>query len=93
MPAILGHEGAGVVEQVGSAVKNFAVGDQVVLAYTYRGKYPNCRTGQPTSCDSYIHLNMNGKRKDGSHTFFKEDGTPVSSISMKALSPRIRLLA
>lgn len=30
-PAVLGHEGAGIVEQVGSAVKDIKVGDQVVL--------------------------------------------------------------
>lgn len=33
MPSVLGHEGAGIIEKVGSAVKNLNIGDQVVPAY------------------------------------------------------------
>lgn len=80
MPAVFGHEGAGIIEKVGSAVKNFKVGDQVVMAYNYCGTCPSCRTGHPSSCNQWTVLNFGGTRPDGSYTFFKADGTPVSNF-------------
>lgn len=80
MPAVLGHEGAGIIEKVGNAVKDFKVGDQVVMAYNYCGTCPSCRTGHPSSCNTWGALNMGGGRPDGSHSFFKEDGTPVANF-------------
>lgn len=80
MPAVFGHEGAGIIEKVGSAVKDFNVGDQVVMAYNYCGTCPSCRTGHPSSCNQWTTLNMSGARTDGSYTFFKADGTPVSNF-------------
>ncbi|MDS9472587.1 NAD(P)-dependent alcohol dehydrogenase [Sporosarcina pasteurii] len=80
MPVVLGHEGAGIIEKIGSAVKDFNVGDQVVMAYNYCGMCPSCRTGHPSSCNNWAPLNMGGGRPDGSYTFFKEDGTPVSNF-------------
>lgn len=32
-PALLGHEGAGIIEKVGEQATNFKVGDQVLMAY------------------------------------------------------------
>ncbi|MFS0575486.1 NAD(P)-dependent alcohol dehydrogenase [Sporosarcina sp. 179-K 3D1 HS] len=80
MPAVLGHEGAGIIEKVGSAVKDFAVGDQVVMAYNYCGTCPSCRTGHPAVCTEWAALNFSGNRSDGSYTFYKADGTPVSNF-------------
>ena len=80
LPAVLGHEGAGIIEEVGSAVKDFNVGDQVIMAYNYCGTCPSCRTGHPSSCNQWPALNMSGGRADGSHMFYKEDGTPVSNF-------------
>ncbi|AOV08736.1 NAD(P)-dependent alcohol dehydrogenase [Sporosarcina ureilytica] len=80
MPVVLGHEGAGIIEKIGSAVKNFNVGDQVVMAYNYCGTCASCRTGHPSSCNEWAALNMSGGRPDGSHIFYKEDGTPVSNF-------------
>ncbi|WP_342512090.1 NAD(P)-dependent alcohol dehydrogenase [Sporosarcina sp. FSL K6-1522] len=80
LPAVLGHEGAGIIEEVGSSVKDFKVGDQVIMAYNYCGTCPSCRTGHPSSCNQWTTLNMSGSRADGSHTFYKEDGTPVSNF-------------
>ena len=80
MPAVLGHEGSGIVVEVGSAVSKFNVGDQVVMAYNYCGTCPSCRTGHPSSCNEWTPLNMSGARLDGSHIFYKEDGTPVSNF-------------
>lgn len=80
MPVVLGHEGAGIIEKIGSAVKDFNVGDQVVMAYNYCGTCASCRTGHPSSCHDWPILNMSGGRPDGSHIFYKEDGTPVSNF-------------
>jgi Zn-dependent alcohol dehydrogenase len=50
-PVVLGHEGAGVVEQVGSAVRKVAVGDHVVLTtLSSCGLCAACDRGQPTQC-------------------------------------------
>src|SRR5699024_8669142 len=54
MPGVLGHEGAGIIEKVGSAVRDFAVGDQVVMAYNYCGTCMSCRTGHPSTCDEWV---------------------------------------
>ncbi len=45
-PVVLGHEGAGVVEQVGSAVTKVAPGDHVVLSFSYCGHCRSCREGR-----------------------------------------------
>jgi S-(hydroxymethyl)glutathione dehydrogenase/alcohol dehydrogenase len=52
LPAILGHEGAGVVEAVGSAVAGIAVGDHVVLSWKRNcGVCEMCQKGFPNLCD------------------------------------------
>ena len=50
-PIVLGHEGAGYVEQIGEGVENVAVGDPVVLAYRAPcGLCPACRRGDLRRC-------------------------------------------
>jgi Zn-dependent alcohol dehydrogenase len=52
-PVVLGHEGAGVVEEVGSAVQKVQVGDHVVLTTLGScGLCDACDRGQPTHCKS-----------------------------------------
>lgn len=80
MPVVLGHEGSGIVEKVGEAVKTFKPGDQVVMSYAYCGHCPSCRTGRPAVCDDWMKLNFLGVRDDGSHTLHKENGTPVGNF-------------
>lgn len=49
---ILGHEGVGVVEQLGSDVRNLRVGDRVVIASTIAcGSCSYCRAGYYAQCD------------------------------------------
>jgi NDMA-dependent alcohol dehydrogenase len=51
-PAVLGHEGAGVVVEVGSAVTEFAVGDHVLSSFVSMcGKCRYCVIGRPSLCD------------------------------------------
>lgn len=55
---ILGHEGVGLVEEVGSAVRNFRVGDRVVIPSTIAcGNCSYCRAGYYSQCDN---ANPNG---------------------------------
>ncbi len=50
-PVVLGHEGAGVVEEVGDAVTKVKVGDHVVLTTLGNcGRCAACDRGQPTHC-------------------------------------------
>ncbi len=56
---ILGHEGVGVIEELGEAVRNFYVGDRVVIPSTIACGYCSyCREGYFSQCD---HANPNGK--------------------------------
>lgn len=66
LPIVLGHEGAGVVEQVGSSVKKVAVGDHVVLTYMWCGHCRPCLSGDLTYCTHFYALNFGGAREDGS---------------------------
>ncbi|MEG0383960.1 MAG: NAD(P)-dependent alcohol dehydrogenase [Solibacillus sp.] len=79
-PIVPGHEGSGIVEKVGDAVKAFKVGDQVVMSYAYCGNCPSCQTGHPSICDDWMKLNFLGVRDDGSFTFHTEDNTPVRNF-------------
>jgi S-(hydroxymethyl)glutathione dehydrogenase/alcohol dehydrogenase len=54
-PAVLGHEGAGVVEAVGAAVTNVGAGDHVVIAWTAAcGECWFCHNGEVHLCDRAI---------------------------------------
>ncbi|WKN19798.1 NAD(P)-dependent alcohol dehydrogenase [Azotobacter vinelandii] len=66
LPLILGHEGAGVVEAVGSAVTMVSPGDHVVMTYMSCGLCLPCETGHPAHCSNMHPLNFGGGRLDGS---------------------------
>jgi aryl-alcohol dehydrogenase len=76
-PAVLGHEGTGVVEQVGSHVTEFRPGDHVVLSYAWCGRCAACLQGRPTRCAQMMPLNFGGTRADGTTTMTAADGTAV----------------
>ncbi len=73
---MFGHEGAGVVEQVGSDVVGVAVGDHVLLSYRACRACPRCEAGAIGLCDDALVLNYLGFRMDGSTTHAR-DGAPV----------------
>ena len=69
LPAVLGHEGAGVVERVGQAVTRVAAGDRVVISFDSCGTCRPCETGRPVQCTHWAALNLlGGSRLDGSST-------------------------
>jgi S-(hydroxymethyl)glutathione dehydrogenase/alcohol dehydrogenase len=76
-PAVLGHEGAGVVVEVGAGVRSLAVGDHVIPLYT-----PECRecsyctSGKTNLCQAIRETQGRGVMPDGSSRF-SLDGEPV----------------
>jgi aryl-alcohol dehydrogenase len=78
LPAILGHEGAGIVEQVGADVTKVKPGDRVVLSFASCGHCPRCDETLPSYCESFPALNYSGRRADGS-SGVSIDGEPVSA--------------
>jgi aryl-alcohol dehydrogenase len=77
-PFVLGHEGAGDVVAVGSAVVKVRPGDRVVMTLRSCGDCPSCQCGQPSYCHAKAGLNYSGVRPDGSHTIHS-NGKPVSA--------------
>jgi aryl-alcohol dehydrogenase len=77
-PKVFGHEGAGIVQAVGSAVTKFRPGDHVVMAYPWCGECPNCKTQRQTYCLHANALKHGGTRADGS-TLHSKDGKPIYS--------------
>lgn len=73
LPVILGHEGAGVVEEVGEGIDNLRPGDHVILSWLpYCGRCRFCVTGRPALCDNLDWSNA-GTMMDGSTRFHRGD--------------------
>ncbi len=67
LPAVLGHEGAGIVEEAGADVTHLAPGDRVVLSWVTRcGACFYCRNGQPNLCEVGERINARHRMPDGS---------------------------
>lgn len=60
-PRVVGHEGAGFVEEVGPGVEDVAVGDPVLLSFDYCKQCDLCTRGQPSYCLTWGALNMVGE--------------------------------
>ena len=72
-PAVFGHEGAGVVVQVGARVTKVKPGDHVTLSWNSCGACPSCKSGNEPYCENLFLYNFNGARPDGSPTLRKGD--------------------
>ena len=68
---VLGHEGAGVVEQVGTKVRGLRRGDHVVLSYQSCGRCGPCKRGRPFECIDSSTLNWGFQRPDGSNALHR----------------------
>lgn len=73
LPAVLGHEGSGIIEKVGSAVTDLKAGDKVVLSYLSCGACPSCDHDHPAYCQSFMPLNFMCMRPDGSKAIHQGD--------------------
>ena len=78
LPAVFGHEGAGIVLAVGGGVTNFTPGDHVVMSFPWCGTCANCRRQMAWHCQENFNLKMRGTRPDGS-TLMSQNGKPVYS--------------
>ncbi len=78
IPGVLGHEGSGIVEKVGSMVYGIKPGDHVVMSYQHCGHCDNCLEGHPAKCDSWYPLNFMGRLADGTTRLHTKDGQDLS---------------
>lgn len=69
LPFVLGHEGAGVVESVGSDVMSVAPEDRVIMSFPSCGRCNRCLSGHPAYCDHNLRLSFGGARLDGSNAY------------------------
>ncbi|MFH9423031.1 alcohol dehydrogenase catalytic domain-containing protein [Streptomyces sp. NPDC017529] len=70
VPVVLGHEGAGVVEEVGEGVAHVAVGDHVALSTLANcGTCAECDRGRPTMCRKAIGMPRKPFRHGGRELF------------------------
>lgn len=75
LPAVLGHEGAGVIEAVGSDVHDLVPGDPVVLGFAACRECAPCLAGEPSYCAHFAALNFGGCRADGTKAISDGSGT------------------
>jgi aryl-alcohol dehydrogenase len=68
MPAVVGHEGVGIVEEVGSCVDYVKPGDRVIISWPACEACPTCLSGMRYVCDNAFPLLFSGRRLDGSQT-------------------------
>ena len=78
-PIICGHEGAGVVEEVGSEVTGIEVGDHVVLSFESCGACEACAERRPFACAEFLLRNLLGRRSDFTTGVTDASGAEVAS--------------
>jgi len=96
-PAILGHEGGGIVEAIGEGVTSVQVGDHVIPLYTPEcGECKFCLSGKTNLCQKIRETQGKGLMPDGTSRFYK-DGEPIfhymgcSTFSEYTVLPEIAL--
>jgi aryl-alcohol dehydrogenase len=71
---VLGHEGVGVVERIGSAVTKVSPGDRVSMTFDSCGACPSCRTGRPSYCHTIFEHNFAAARPEDGTSCLSRDG-------------------
>ncbi|QEA39118.1 S-(hydroxymethyl)glutathione dehydrogenase/class III alcohol dehydrogenase [Pistricoccus aurantiacus] len=96
-PSVLGHEGAGVVEEVGEGVTDLQVGDHVIPLYTAEcGQCKFCLSGKTNLCSAVRATQGQGLMPDGT-TRFSFEGKPLhhymgcSTFSEYTVLPQVSL--
>ncbi|SCU81452.1 LAME_0B07162g1_1 [Lachancea meyersii CBS 8951] len=106
-PAILGHEGAGIVESVGESVTNVKPGDHVIALYTAEcQKCKFCTSNKTNLCSSVRATQGKGVMPDGTSRFHNAKGedllhfmgcstfsryTVLADVSVVAIDPKAPL--
>ncbi len=81
-PTIGGHEGSGIVRQIGDGVTDFAPGDHVVASFVaVCGRCRWCATGMEYLCDAGIGTLTPGMPTDGTFRHHTRDGQPLGHLS------------
>jgi len=87
-PCVLGHEIAGIVEEVGPGVSACAPGDRVVCAFIMPcGHCRHCIRGRDELCETFFAQNrLRGTLYDGTSRLRRDDGTTLAMYSMAGLA-------
>ncbi|MBC7385966.1 MAG: S-(hydroxymethyl)glutathione dehydrogenase/class III alcohol dehydrogenase [Cryobacterium sp.] len=96
-PCVLGHEGGGVVEEIGKGVTSLKVGDHVIPLYLSECKQCQyCLSGRSNLCDAIAETEWSGLMPDGT-TRFSKNGKKIfhymgtSTFSEYSVIPEIAL--
>ena len=92
LPAVYGHEAAGVVQAVGEGVSRYQIGARVIVTLIHScGVCPNCQDAAPAQCEVSVDRD-NGplKTSDGAHciTACRPALLPNGRLSIKARSSK-----
>ena len=80
LPAVLGHEGAGVVEAVGTGVNHLKAGDRVIFSFIPAcGRCFYCLRARPNLCEPCLRLG--GNLNDGTSRLTSAAGEPINHFS------------
>jgi NDMA-dependent alcohol dehydrogenase len=80
-PIVLGHEGAGIIEEVGPGVTKLAPGDHVVISWVPQcGVCFFCTRGQPQLCEAATTALMTGGMLDGTQRMSSQ-GAPLPQMA------------
>lgn len=79
-PIVGGHEGAGIVEEIGPGVHGLVPGDHVVLTPPVCGVCESCSRGHTNLCDFADLADAGPNVSTGTYRRFLSDGTPVGSF-------------
>src|SRR5213080_2607100 len=81
MPIVLGHEAAGVIEEVGPEARGIAVGDHVVLSWNpHCGHCFYCDRDLPILCETYLTLGPKAVAFDGESRAQLQDGRELKQL-------------
>src|ERR1700747_2844740 len=81
MPIVLGHEAAGVIEDVGSAVRRLKTGDHVILSWNpHCGHCYYCDRGLPILCEEYLAKGPQAVQFDGTCKARRANGEDLKQL-------------